>query len=731
MENTPSEFVASQEMGSTEGCSADQSLTTSVEMQTVEQNLQGLGLDIGLEANSEHEKINISSKLYQPLDPSHSEIRLITILPDKNDDAIVSCFLETVALSDDLKFAAISYLWGDPKLTKDIFVNGILIKVTENLEAGLRHIRKLNLLRFDGNSGCIHLWADAISINQDNVDEKNFQLSLMAQIYQSAKQVICWLGLPGELRVDLALKVIKSFVQPMPSNMRNRAWKLEDEEISTLRTLGLKWLTEQPGLWTNDSIGIGLGVYVNHIWRAIWIFKTLKFWERVWILQELALPNQTTEHVCLCGEEMIQLVDVALFFHFLSFLPKSSFTSPELEPSTWAALCLSPLFKNLRFSNLSLLKKRPLIFSPFEFIYVANHSSATDPRDLVYGLLGLANIDIRPDYKKSTREVYIDWFSLLIRIMSQYPDIFVDQGLPISAAGVGLQDCNDLSWPSWLPDLSRFSTAISVTDQRPVFHQTYACNTLLGLGVQEAELSTDSVLSIWGVICANISELWQRPDKDRDLDDDLKDVCFEIAFKEELQNHPKGLPPIQALFRTIYQNEDHDADTVLFSPMDPKSKLTQWFRVKVISLARNEELLAMETVQRAGISTQSDLFQYLDQQFRGAEDPTSAQTWAHHLMLWNQSPSFTLDLATFNKSWNANKSTIFYTNDGYIGCGPHGMLPSDQVCILHRCSLPVVLRKTETGWILVGTCYVYGLSDGEPVDMIKSGKLKLEEFKIH
>jgi hypothetical protein len=38
------------------------------------------------------------------------------------------------------------------------------------------------------------MWIDQISIDQQDVEEKNHQVSMMADIYEHAETVIAWLG---------------------------------------------------------------------------------------------------------------------------------------------------------------------------------------------------------------------------------------------------------------------------------------------------------------------------------------------------------------------------------------------------------------------------------------------------------------------------------------------------------------------------------------------------------
>jgi hypothetical protein len=60
---------------------------------------------------------------YNTLNEGQGQIRLLTIQPGSFDDPITCC-LSTVSLSSNLFFEALSYSWGDPKITREIHVDG-------------------------------------------------------------------------------------------------------------------------------------------------------------------------------------------------------------------------------------------------------------------------------------------------------------------------------------------------------------------------------------------------------------------------------------------------------------------------------------------------------------------------------------------------------------------------------------------------------------------------------
>ncbi|KAI0893723.1 heterokaryon incompatibility protein-domain-containing protein [Annulohypoxylon nitens] len=78
--------------------------------------------------------------IYEPLDKSKREIRLLKIL-NGSEDGPVECRLHTASLDDDISFAALSYVWGDKNITKKILVNGQIKAVSSNLESALRRFR--------------------------------------------------------------------------------------------------------------------------------------------------------------------------------------------------------------------------------------------------------------------------------------------------------------------------------------------------------------------------------------------------------------------------------------------------------------------------------------------------------------------------------------------------------------------------------------------------------------
>ena len=201
------------------------------------------------------------SETYSQLSVDRREIRLLSINPELEDDTI-SCNLRIVSLDDRPIYTALSYVWGDPADSKLIEVNGQTLPITVNLEAALRRLRKLPLIK--------ELWIDAICINQKNVEERNTQIALIGSLYTNASEVIIWLG-EGDVGSDMLADMLTAGLPIRPDRSSPNYMKEFDRyKIECRKCL---------------SLIIGLG---DRAW-----------WSRVWCVQECVLPIKTPTFYCV------------------------------------------------------------------------------------------------------------------------------------------------------------------------------------------------------------------------------------------------------------------------------------------------------------------------------------------------------------------------------------------------------------------------------------------------
>src|ERR1700733_7795431 len=112
-------------------------------------------------------------------------IRLLKLLPGGKDDPLI-CSMITTEAHVAPAYAAISYVWGDQKDIAMITVDGKNQPVTVNLRDFLQRVRRISDARI--------LWADAVCINQEDLEERGQQVRLMASIFSNAEHVVAWLG---------------------------------------------------------------------------------------------------------------------------------------------------------------------------------------------------------------------------------------------------------------------------------------------------------------------------------------------------------------------------------------------------------------------------------------------------------------------------------------------------------------------------------------------------------
>jgi hypothetical protein len=52
--------------------------------------------------------------------------------------------------------------------------------------------------------------------------------------------------------------------------------------------------------------------------------------------------------------------------------------------------------------------------------------------------------------------------------------------------------------------------------------------------------------------------------------------------------------------------------------------------------------------------------------------------------------------------------------------------PDDLLVIIPGCSTPMIVRKMDGYFIMIGAAYIFGLMDGEAFDLVEKGVLQRE-----
>ena len=77
--------------------------------------------------------------------------------------------------------------------------------------------------------------------------------------------------------------------------------------------------------------------------------------------------------------------------------------------------------------------------------------------------------------------------------------------------------------------------------------------------------------------------------------------------------------------------------------------------------------------------------------------------------------------------WGRRLATL---DQGYVVLGPRSCEEGDLICILHGCSVPVILRHIDTRekYKCIGECYVHSMMDGEAIILKEQEKLPTNQF---
>lgn len=144
------------------------------------------------------------------------DIRILELRPAESFNDPLHLSLKQVSLGDHDRhnFEAVSYVWGTARSEQEVFCDDETIHVTSNCESLLRHLRLKTETR--------HLWVDALCINQSSTSDKNHQVPLMGDIFESAERVIIWLGPERSSVANFfrRVKLFNPFISPQLYVMR-------------------------------------------------------------------------------------------------------------------------------------------------------------------------------------------------------------------------------------------------------------------------------------------------------------------------------------------------------------------------------------------------------------------------------------------------------------------------------------------------------------------------------
>ncbi|TQN72403.1 Heterokaryon incompatibility protein 6, OR allele [Colletotrichum shisoi] len=580
--------------------------------------------------------------IYRSFPLGENDFRLLHIQPASSLSSPVTARLSVVHYNpatrvSPTRFDALSYRWGDPDLRSTILVGGSEISVTSSLECALRY------LRYSDRE--LVIWVDAICINQEDVEERNMQVTFMGTIYTKSHHVRIWLGEAGPdtaVAMELANRCLG--LPPMEDVVKNVAG---DERGS----LGLAELLGRP------------------------------YWSRMWIFQEILLANRAQVH---CGQfdasfDSIMYMDAVSSRAYL--WPDRHTTPPWILPLRRA------LF------NIAQFTIPPSALRNLENILVLTRRlRATDARDKLFALMGTC--DLAPylsiDYSKPVRDVYVEFTRRHIEKTGSL-------ALLMLAGWENPEDQEDIGLPSWTPDF-RASKTVDIyigygIENAGVFNATKGKRfTAVSHGGYEAGYS-DSVLVTEGFLLDTIRQT--EPIVKRDSCPKQAVSAFDLGG---VGRHPSGKPQIQAFCETILFD--------IYGPKEGDTVENNKYREERRSEQMLGFMRDMETLQNGAVPRKRDGSVDFAALFGPAAAARPGSFVSRYEELARSDPDvLERHHKTFMKDYlyYAGKvSSMFSTQGRYFGRCNHSVQPGDVVALIFGCTLPVILRRQKSGFRLIG-----------------------------
>ena len=568
-------------------------------------------------------------KLYKQLSLSIDRpfIRLLELdlsSPVKSaDDGIVQARMETYDLQHELDYDALSYTWGTDDVSAHIRVNDEWFPVPQNL---LEALQQLQLNQRETNNPR-KLWVDAVSINQSDNAEKSRQVMLMREIYANASGVFAWIGKPDSLSA-LAFNTLEQFAV-------------------------------SDGTPDGSATYRGIQDTIKERKRAIQLVIERPYFVRMWVIQEVVVARKA---IITCGSLSLDFDKMHKAIQRMTgsgFYPFSRTTTNLTYVGNWRASYLETSAPDRE----EILGLRLFLDS--------RDRSATDPRDKIYSLRGIANkalaSGIRVNYDDSIKRVYTDFSKLVLGIR---PDLQI-----LSAVILRHRTDSDLKLPSYVPNwnLPTYGGGILQRYYRFKPHHLFraAGATTPRITIEEHSdtislegLRLDTVIRVIPIK----SILAAKEDSSVSVTEtSLRELAQDVIASG---TYPfSGEPSWKAYFRTL------TADRTALSPRIDDEYRSQYFTA-----------------------------------FRGLSFYNSTSEDQ------NLPPPAWAKISEYIRTIIEDKD-MFLTDKGYLGLGHEGFQVGDVVFIFLGGEVPFLLREAapekKTAFRFLSECYVHGVMDGE------------------
>ncbi|KAK4160198.1 heterokaryon incompatibility protein-domain-containing protein [Cladorrhinum sp. PSN259] len=742
-------------------------------------------------------KMNPKPFKYDPL-PTKRCIRVLRRLgtaDDASGSGLPNFSFKVLNLDSNPKdppyYHCLSYTWGNPLPDGDLFnkafvaesesyservsfpviVDGMVLQVQKNLYEFMTTIRSSD---YGANGASTladdYIWIDAVCINQQDMDERASQVSLMHDIYSLASYVVVWLGKEDE-HVQNGLSALSKL-----SSSRTNITKFINSRIVSFRA-------------TPESRydSAGLPRITQAEWDGLASLFLRQWFSRVWIVQEIVLARYV---LMFCGDKKLDWAQIedtvaALSEHdmdgdgaieftrryannFVANRPglawMQAYSIRQLRRFRQIIRDLSAARKDEQEDDddavLDELEKQEEYFSLFNLTTTIGTFRATNPRDHCYALLPMriipsefrdASSPFAVDYTAPVEKVYTEFTKEIIRTSSRGSHasllsvLFLRNLEDFQTAG----SSHRAALPSWVPDYQASPI------QSPLCYRPFKAD-MLRRPLIRWRSQQGRALYVGGYKFDTIDQIVEQSMFDP------KEwfrmfVGHGVTAERYGQYQDTGQSLAEALWRTLCMDR---SDLRRISDMiSAEKKHGERFKMSIM-IQLNEHLDDAYTEGKSGIPRFGEMDTNIQKSeyFRPIGDILPVLKALHENGGQDCIPSLEemrdfaegtyTDLLEntydkLKKEASVYEGTrvdacaimkLFRTQKGYIGLAPRYSQVGDGVWILGGCKAPVVLRGKESeekddkweNYQFLGVGYVHGIMYGEAVAKRREG----ERFKV-
>lgn len=634
-------------------------------------------------------------------------IRLLTIKPGNAADPL-QLHLSTVSLDTSPEYEAISYCWGDATLTNAALCDQYDVSITTSLFGALTELRYAAETRT--------VWADALCIDQTNVDDKTQQVQLFHRIYSQATRTLIWLG-PDELDPRQSLRDAPKLIQEGLTFARTLTTYSDSQASGTGNVVAQRPEDIPPSL-------------LDHDWSFLKAIFSRPWFGRKWIVQEVALAKDVM--VAIGGGVRFPWRDLAMLSDVLLALDASSAlvrnlsqadrqTSPESLGigTTWGGAMYNA-------NMIMTIQNHRADSTLLDAVVATMGFQCTDPHDCVYGISSLPGQGpmMSADYTVSVRETF-----------TRFAEICLVEGQSLKVLGLApdklmfpvQRDIERLpELPSWVPDLRLIGQMPSLVSFGTDAFSTQRFHAG-GHDVKPTLSISGNILHCRGIIIDSVGALVEKSlvervgnsfsevrasmlksmpirdnfarMKETVLGEWLQACCvcaLNGATSSNLWPDSSSLPP-----RVDEAQKGSDVKSLIQLRPSPEL-LSALSRTMMCDWGDKE---SQPTLEAEELKLVRDLLTYVfdSRQDHSAELPHS---------LTGEDSAFNTSMA----KWSTVRRFCF-TSNGRLGQLAPGSEPGDCICVLGGGEVPLVIRPTSGDgkgmYKLIGECYLDGIMDGE------------------